>query len=412
MPNNTGRDALRGAEGETIDLIFENSSSEQWADLLKGPLERAVGQGNRDLAQKLARAGAEIGTTLHAAVRGGHGQIANDLLENGAPLNGRGLTGETPLSAAATRGNTSMVQFLLLKGADKDVMDNDGRSPLYLSAAADQHDAALALIAAGADVRRPMHMAAKRGHVGVLRALIEHGADVNADDPHVGTALRQAATFNQFEAIDVLVEAGANIEARDDDGATPLHFAIDNRCCEAAVALLKHGADVNARDHTDRTPLYDAVHTRAGMARTSEMVELLLRSRADERIADVHGRAAVDRTVEAPFGPHNPSPEEAKRIKRLLANAPADRAWRRRGYLVMCRAHPDRMQSRLKDDSSAHDGVTRRAHSAAKVEGGGGIGTVRNSTEEDKPSGDWAEVVTSVLGLEEEGIFRTIVGYL
>lgn len=31
-------------------------------------------------------------------------------------------------------------------------------------------------------------------------------------------------------------------------------------------------------------------------------------------------------------------------VGKLLANAPADKAWRRRGYLVLCRAHPDRLQ--------------------------------------------------------------------
>lgn len=33
--------------------------------------------------------------------------------------------------------------------------------------------------------------------------------------------------------------------------------------------------------------------------------------------------------------------EGVDRVRQLLANAPADRAWRRWGYLVLCRARPD-----------------------------------------------------------------------
>ncbi len=37
-------------------------------------------------------------------------------------------------------------------------------------------------------------------------------------------------------------------------------------------------------------------------------------------------------------------PEHEQRVRNLLARAPADRAWRRRGLMVLCRAHPDRLR--------------------------------------------------------------------
>lgn len=42
---------------------------------------------------------------------------------------------------------------------------------------------------------------------------------------------------------------------------------------------------------------------------------------------------------------------DVKYVRQLLTSAPADRAWRRPGYLVLCRAHPDRMQQ-VQDISS------------------------------------------------------------
>lgn len=44
------REALRGGEEETSDLLAQVLTSEQWMELLRVPLERAVAKGNRGLA--------------------------------------------------------------------------------------------------------------------------------------------------------------------------------------------------------------------------------------------------------------------------------------------------------------------------------------------------------------------------
>ena len=91
--------------------------------------------------------------------------------------------------------------------------------------------AARALLAGGADVsircdecERPViFIATEKEHVEILRAAIEHGADVGAVDTRKYTALHLAAAFNRAEAVDVLVEAGASTEAQSSVGSTPLH---------------------------------------------------------------------------------------------------------------------------------------------------------------------------------------------
>ena len=418
MENRSGREALRGAEAQTLDLIAELLTSEEWAELLRGPLYLAAGQGNRDLAQRLVEAGAQIGNALHAAVHGGHGEVADDLLGNGASIDARNLAGRTPLHLAARVDKPEMVELLMTRGADKDARDPGEMTPLHIAASRGHATSALALLAGGADVHLGCRMvggsvaqaAAQAGHLDILRAAIEHGADVDAatcDDLQISTALHSAAHFNQAGAIDVLVEAGANIEARTSNGHTPLHSASLRSNLEALTALLKHGAHVNAQTISLQTPLDFAVR-KAGTRGAAEVVDVLLRSGADETLTGGPTRAyyvAIDIEEE------NRLAEDVERVNLLLANAPADRSWRRRGYLVLCRARPDRVQP-FQDSGSAHSSTASGTCSVARTGMSGCLENVGGSTRDERAGGEWASVVARVPRLRQEEVFRTIVMYL
>ena len=249
------------------------------------------------------------------------------------------------------------------------------------------------------------------------RALIEHGADVNAANDNYGnghgrTALHYAAEKNNIEVIDVLVDAGANIEARTHGGASPLHSAATSLKFEALVILLRHGARVNALDTHRETPLRWAVD-RVGHEGTAEMVDTLLRAGADEKILNHAGETAVDALPILAPGRENLA-EGVERVRELLVTAPADRAWRRRGYLVLCRAHPDRMKP-VHESSSAYVSVahgTRSCTKLARTVACGCNDPVGGGAVHGGSSGGWFGAVERVLGLQEEGMFRAVVGYL
>ncbi len=61
-----------------------------------------------------------------------------------------------------------------------------------------------------------------------------------------------------------------------------------------------------------------------------------------------------------------PLVEDAERVRRLLANAPADTAWHRREYLVLCQAHPDTLQLG-KESTSGHGGVASGSPGGTEV---------------------------------------------
>ena len=130
---------------------------------------------------------------------------------------------------------------------------------------------------------------------------------------------------------------------------------------------MKHGADINARDDEDQTALFDVASLTGGQG-AAEMVDLLLRSGADETITGKEGQTPADVVGQwfKECADEDPLVEEIERVRRLLANAPADRAWRRRGYLVMCRALPDRMRQ-VQESRSGQVTVARRTRRDAKL---------------------------------------------
>lgn len=181
-----------------------------------------------------------------------------------------------------------------------DALDGKGRTPLYLSAKRRDLTLVQALLAAGSTVgvhcgdsgETALDVAAGGGHVDMMRALIRHGADMNAGDSTGVTALHGAALKNQVGAIDALVELGANVDVqggKDDARWTPLHLASDQGSSEAVCALLRHRADIRRLGKDRCTALHLA--SRRGIIST---VHALLAARASLTFRTSSGDSALD----------------------------------------------------------------------------------------------------------------------
>ncbi|HBG77878.1 MAG TPA: hypothetical protein DDW84_03365 [Phycisphaerales bacterium] len=72
---------------------------------------------------------------LHKAVYGGHSQMSEQFIEQGANVNEKSPNGWTPLHIAAIGGHRILSELLLNKGADIKVMDNNGRTAAKLAEA-------------------------------------------------------------------------------------------------------------------------------------------------------------------------------------------------------------------------------------------------------------------------------------
>src|SRR5262245_6579928 len=149
-----------------------------------------------------------------------------------------------------------------------------------------------------------LHVASAALRPLAVGALIEAGADSNAENRRGATAVHYAcdarpkagkrwSPSQQRSVIELLLDAGADIEHKDKAGAAPLHRAVRARSPEAVRCLLEHGARVDATHGRQRTtPLHIAARstgasgTKGAHAERQEIVELLLHYGADLRARD------------------------------------------------------------------------------------------------------------------------------
>ncbi|CAM9503812.1 unnamed protein product [Ectocarpus sp. 4 AP-2014] len=359
---------------------------------------------------------------LHLAAEAGHRHVIGILLVKGADVDAWNDRRETPLHLAASKGHAPCISELVVGGADKDAIDNKGKTPLWHAAKNNRLKAIEELLAAGANYRircvddcSPLDAAAMGGHATIVKAFLdEDSSAAQATDDCGYTALHSCAfkpVGDNGDAVRVLLEAGADVNADGEDCSTPLHVAVDRRIASIGTirALLEGGANINVRDEVEQTPLHKACKRSSVTG-----VELLLRWGADEKLtdddrdtpADMVGASSRNATVDEEIEVDN------QRIRRMLARAPADRSWRRRGLLVLSRSCPTRVQIANRSSSGSSIGSSKGCSakvSRASRENSGGD---NEETGDQMMMVDWRDLVCRLVELEADGLFRSVVGFL
>ena len=247
------------------------------------------------------RSAADGGASLLDAIKNGSLDALAELLACGVDANAtisvRGFTGINALHLTAAANRLDMTTVLIEAGANVNARSASNRlTPLHLAASEGARDVALALIAAGAeidadaaDLRTPLHVAARRnalGARGIGQLLVEKGANVNARTSDGTAPLHMAMWQNRDRLARTLLEAGADANAINAQGYTALHFAAARRHGhDAAVMLVENGAMVEPpRRENVPSPLLIAVRSEA--ARTAL---LLIEHGANFRVKDESG---------------------------------------------------------------------------------------------------------------------------
>ncbi|XP_061190231.1 uncharacterized protein LOC133198101 [Saccostrea echinata] len=250
-------------------------------DMINAPLTTACRGGHIDLARELIKVGADIntqdrnGTPLIAACQGGHLNIVMELIKNDAKINLQGNY-ETPLIAACNGNHANVVMKLLNAGADVNQMTKCDERSFGLRLAftlRNEYTTALGatcshgymsltqeLLKAGAEINpqssndSPLTYACKGGHLSLVKELINLGADVNPKNKYQ-TPLTAACFSGQVQVVTELLDAGADVTLETLHHVTPVKAAIEDQLSNALC--IKVGADINTQDRNG-TPLIAA----------------------------------------------------------------------------------------------------------------------------------------------------------
>ena len=204
------------------------------------------------------------GDEVHDAARDGDATKLASLLKTDPKLvNQAGVQGLRPLHLAVAHKPASkeVVEVLFTSGADVNVRDDSGYTPL--------------------------HYAAGIGNTEFVKMLLDKKANPNSTNITGGTPLCQAVGFSKLAVVELLLAGGANPNLSTNLGMTPLMVAansqtpVDADLIAITKALLAKGADVNATDSAHRTALHHAKH--------KEIVEILLAHKADMNALDKSG---------------------------------------------------------------------------------------------------------------------------
>jgi len=173
-----------------------------------------------------------------------------------------------------------------------------------------------------------LSMAGGPDSMGIMRLLVEGGANLDYRDDTGSSTLFRAASCGHLSVVQILVQACADLELADDEGWTPLLSAAWNGNFEVVRFLMKEGAKKDAVAKCGRSVLraacseaeefgprvgivkflleeradvnvdpggWTALHAAASArCENLEVVKLLLEARADMNLAGADGRTPLD----------------------------------------------------------------------------------------------------------------------
>lgn len=135
---------------------------------------------------------------LHCAALGNSPDTLQQLLAAGASMDKTQPAGETALASAVRSHSVACVQLLISMGADVNITDSSGATPLHLAADLGDLESARCLVECGrcvvdaatrTDLNTALHLAAQGGACDIVRLLLQHGASPNATNARQKTPL-------------------------------------------------------------------------------------------------------------------------------------------------------------------------------------------------------------------------------
>nr|XP_042905260.1 uncharacterized protein LOC107454385 [Parasteatoda tepidariorum] len=201
------------------------------------------------------------------------------------------------IHVASYFGRCDIIELLITKGVCVSETDKQGRKPLHYAAEKGHLEIVKILIRNGANASaggggigsKYCHFASRFGRRNILEFFFSEGGDANETDEIGWTLLHYAAVNNDVDIVEYLVDNGANIHAEQfATGMKPMHIASEYGCEKVVDYFLLKGAGVDTTNKFCNTSL----HLAASEGKL-ETVEVLLKHKANIHAADEDGNQAI-----------------------------------------------------------------------------------------------------------------------
>ncbi|PAA66639.1 hypothetical protein BOX15_Mlig023247g1 [Macrostomum lignano] len=242
-------------------------------------VHQALALGNQHMVDWVEKRGVELSaidpatgeTSLRAAVSSGNFHLVKRFT-NLNSLNAANNHGNTPAQKAAARDLKHILVYLKEQGAQLDIPDAEGDTPLFDCALNGHLDAMKMLIEFGCDSRHTnqrqrsiVHVACiglnGTGHLKILRFVNEQNLPLDEEDVQGNTGLMYACRQGFKDIADFLLTSGQCDPSKpNQQGSTAAHLAAIAGRSDILDALSQHGARLDVVDSSGATPLMIAVH--------------------------------------------------------------------------------------------------------------------------------------------------------
>ncbi|RMI95255.1 hypothetical protein CDV36_016417, partial [Fusarium kuroshium] len=250
---------------------------------------------------------------------GGHHEIAEDDARNDSGLSERcEWTPLHELLQSTEQDHDGSRKLKTLLDQWKDIINvrspEDEETALHMAVRGSFNKMASQLLTAGAQVdienangESPLHLACHYGDQHLVKSLLGADADPNKTAGGVGwSPLNKAIYYKRVDLVDTLLEGGSSLLIKDLDGRTPLMTAIKRCLYDVVQKLLEHLQKdsteldaINIPDNIGMTPLMQLVTDKSG--RSIANIEALLRMNPDINVTDEEGKTALHHVIASTY---------------------------------------------------------------------------------------------------------------
>lgn len=323
---------VRAKHGDT-DTAIQYAANRGWVEIVNYLLPFTT-KSDANIAKKILKIKTNGVNDLVCAAAVGDLETTRDLVNSGVPVNGIGIEGHNALYEASARGQSTIVQFLIDKGANLNI-GGEGATDTPLMTAISHYNLSIIsrLLKGGADPNQanygnsltPLMQSVLRDldDPWIARKLISCGANINQENCFGSTAI-MAVVFKSYssdlkyfsydepsmvafldengasrkgvdemylassscvgnqEIVSSMISKGVNLDSMTYEGLTALMYAVKNGHQEVVDMLISAGANINFAG--GETALICGI-----VARNEKIVESLLSFGADSKVRNIYG---------------------------------------------------------------------------------------------------------------------------